>query len=160
MKSKRITLKDKLLALTMRGVSISDAAEQLGISQDEAANLMTPRLLQRSSKRHRLVKDVIKENFPFVAIHEEHHIGQRLYLDIYLPSIQAAFEIDGIQHSRYNAFFHGDETNFFRQIYNDKVKARLCKEKGIKLLRISHEWTDTEVIQYVIDSIRSVIQNN
>lgn len=71
--------------------------------------------------------------------------GKNLELDGYNENIVTplgkglAFEYDGKQHSEYNPHFHKDGVDEFRyQIAKDKLKDKLCKNKGIVLIRIPH----------------------
>lgn len=64
----------------------------------------------------------LKQAFPN-AINSDHHIGMEL--DIYLPSIKTGIEYDGEPWHRTK-----------RKTVIDQRKNNLCKEKGIKLIRI------------------------
>jgi len=155
----KISTKDKIVALQLRGYSDEEIIKKLGLSADELGEIMEPKRLARKSKRHLFVEEIIKTNYPFLDFENEHHIGEGLYLDIYIPSLQLCFEIDGIQHTQYSAFFHRNENVFFKQLYNDTKKEKKCKELGIVLHRISDEMTDMEVADHVIEQIRTFIEN-
>ncbi len=64
---------------------------------------------------------------------------QGLELDIYIPELKLAFEYMGIQHYKFNGFFHTNKEEFEAQQYRDRCKKRLCKLKGIKLIRIRYD---------------------
>jgi len=59
--------------------------------------------------------------------------GKRLELDRYYPEIQAAFEFHGDQHFRSVESFEGSVKY---RVFLDELKARLCREEGIKLVRV------------------------
>lgn len=54
-------------------------------------------------------------------------------LDIYIPSINTAFEYQGKQHYEPIAYF-GGEKHFKKQVENDKKKLKLCEENKIRLI--------------------------
>lgn len=59
----------------------------------------------------------------------------KLHLDAYFPDFNLAVEFDGKQHFEEVKYF----SNNLEEIqFRDKVKNRLCKEHGIKLLRIAY----------------------
>lgn len=68
-----------------------------------------------------------------------------LELDIYLPKLKLAIEIDGLYwHSRENVQ------------KNDRVKDRLCRERGIRLVRV----TDAQVnerLEEVVFKVNSAL---
>jgi len=93
----------------------------------------------RRSKRHEEILSYIEENYPHLKIKEEYHVGENLCLDIYIPSLFVAIEIDGEQHDRFNPFFHNNSLlHFNKQLKRDKRKNYLCKMKNIALIRIKH----------------------
>lgn len=55
-----------------------------------------------------------------------------------------AFEYDGCQHRESIKFFNGGVKRFKKQQQRDVLKNKLCKEKGIKLLRIPDFANKTE----------------
>jgi hypothetical protein len=57
-------------------------------------------------------------------------------LDIYIPSLELAFEYQGIQHEK--QIHRGDVR---RQIQRDKEKKELCSKHGISLICIPHQWS-------------------
>ena len=79
----------------------------------------------------------IAELYPGVVILEEFTLpGSRLQLDFFLPTQDLAFEFQGEQHDKYNAFFHGNKTGFERSKRRDQDKARWCKMNKIALIYV------------------------
>lgn len=105
--------------------------------------------MERRSKRHAELCDAIKSRYPAMKIQEEVHIGGGLFLDILIPTISIAFEVDGIQHESYHSFFHRSELDFSKQQLNDRRKSLWCKENSLFLYRISH--SDKRDIHDIID---------
>ncbi len=61
--------------------------------------------------------------------------GYRMQLDGYCEELNVAFEHQGEQHYRSRSFFGGGLA-FRRRLDDDALKAKLCRERGIKLLRV------------------------
>ena len=86
----------------------------------------------RRSKFEKYVEEVLKETFPNLEIiyNNSHIIGYEL--DIYIPSLKLAFEINGIFH--YKPIF--GEYKFQRTQEIDKAKLNECEVQGIQLIVI------------------------
>jgi len=87
----------------------------------------------------KMLYELIKFYCPHLTIKNNkkfHWLGNRKHLDIFIEELKIAIEYDGMQHYKYiDYFFRGDYNKFKKQIYNDKLKEKLCKENNIKLLR-------------------------
>ncbi len=69
---------------------------------------------------------------------------QGLELDIYIPELKLAFEYMGKQHYDEKTYYlltsyNKIKKDFEYQLYKDKCKKRLCKLKGITLIRIKYD---------------------
>ncbi len=96
----------------------------------------------KKSDLHKTTCALVKECYPKEPITEEFPIkigNKTLYLDIYLPRLNIALECDGIQHFKFNKFFHPDIFSFQRQKKNDKEKEEFCKENNISLARVKFD---------------------
>lgn len=97
------------------------------------------------SNASNLHKDILKaaeEAFPGEVILQEESIrvdDKTLFLDIYLPRLKIAIECDGVQHEKFNKFFHRDIATFAIQKKNDQLKELYCKENAISLIRMSYK---------------------
>ena len=92
--------------------------------------------------------------YPSLKIEEEYHVGESLFLDIYIPSLFVAIEIDGEQHDRFVPFFHNNNILFFnQQVKRDKKKNFLCKMKDISLYRIKHsdKRSPEEIVSFILN---------
>ena len=71
------------------------------------------------------------------SILEEFSIpGSRLSLDFFIPSRNLAFEFQGIQHDKFNSFFHETKADFQRQRSRDADKLRWCQMNEITLIEV------------------------
>ena len=59
-----------------------------------------------------------------------------LELDMYNEDHHIAFEYDGAQHDVYTPHYHSNEHHFEYRKLLDKLKDELCKDAGVKLIRI------------------------
>lgn len=87
--------------------------------------------------------------------------GRNLELDGFCPTIKTsmgtglAFEYDGIQHAQYTKHFHqSGPQEFIYQDRKDAYKSKMCKEKGIMLIRISHKVIYEDLERYIRDQLR------
>lgn len=71
--------------------------------------------------------------------------GHPLELDIYLPDLDLAIEVQGEQHSRYVPFFHVSYEGFKQMKERDLFKKQVCTEVGIILLEV-HDQGDVDTI--------------
>jgi hypothetical protein len=60
-----------------------------------------------------------------------------LELDMYNATHQLAFEYDGAQHDVYTPHYHANEDHFAYRKLLDRLKTELCRDAGVKLVRIS-----------------------
>jgi very-short-patch-repair endonuclease len=62
--------------------------------------------------------------------------GHNLEIDCWVPKYKIGVEYDGIQHRKWIKKFHSTYSDFINQQERDKLKEKLCKKSGIKLIRI------------------------
>ena len=94
------------------------------------------------------------EIFPDLIVKKQHPVGDRLFLDLYIPDLFLGFEYDGIQHFEESSFFHKNKDSFIRGQVLDNKKDDICAGKGIHLIRIGYE--DTLSKEFLIDEINKV----
>ena len=92
------------------------------------------------SKGAQELLEIVKQLFPNQRIEFEHNVADRgaLFLDIFLPRLDLAFEYDGIQHFQYIEHFHGDRMGFAKARKRDAEKDDACENKGITLIRVAY----------------------
>lgn len=94
---------------------------------------------RKLSKGHQELFEIVKSLLPNDPVVVEHHLGERLFLDIYCPSKKIGFEFHGRQHFEFVLHFHGTYDDFLDSIRRDERKAALCKEQGISLVVFTYE---------------------
>jgi very-short-patch-repair endonuclease len=100
------------------------------------------------SKGAKELLEALRVIFPQQRVVLEHHLGEKLFLDFYLPFLDLAFEFDGIQHTKYVEHFHGNAEGFYKSKMRDARKAELCMEQGITLIRFDHnDSLDVEAVR-------------
>lgn len=146
-------------------MSIAQIAPNLGMSQSELRREIkrlgldwVVRKNRKLSRGHACLTEMMQALLPGEKIINEHHIGDRLMLDIYCPSYQLAAEYHGRQHFYYSTLFHKDRQDFLDQQKRDEAKIERCKELGIALLsfRYNDDMTYDIVFNRMIEAIKSV----
>jgi hypothetical protein len=85
--------------------------------------------------------------------------GRNLELDGFCPSIKThlgkglAYEFDGAQHNRYTPRFHDSAKDFVGQVKRDLWKEKVCKDKGILLIRIPHYIRYDELDMFIVKEL-------
>jgi hypothetical protein len=82
---------------------------------------------------------LLRERFPGVDITEEYTFSNGLRLDFYIPSLNIAFEYDGVQHQKYLDHFYSSKSEFYLAQNRDEQKEYICEGLGINLYRVSYE---------------------
>lgn len=99
---------------------------------------------ENASNNHVEAISLIREMFPAVTVFEECLIplgikDKHLYIDIFIPDLFLAIEVDGNQHDKYNPFFHKDKRAFAKQKFNDSLKESWCELNNITLIRLKEK---------------------
>jgi hypothetical protein len=88
---------------------------------------------------------------------------KRLELDGYCDSIKTklgvglAFEYDGRQHSQKVPYFHRKDGDFVNQVRRDFLKDRICKSRGIVLIRIPYTIKPQNLEEYIMSKLHTVL---
>jgi hypothetical protein len=72
----------------------------------------------------------------------EHHVGNGLRLDIFMPKYDIGIEYHGRQHFEFSTHFHGDRAGYLKAIQRDFAKVEACQAQGITLV----VFTDREIM--------------
>ena len=83
----------------------------------------------RRSKLELWLEQQLKESYPKIDLHFNRKDAINSELDIYIPSLNLAFELNGVFH--YKPIYGKNKLNKIKN--NDLKKKRLCKNKNIKL---------------------------
>lgn len=90
--------------------------------------------------------------------------GRNLEIDMFCEDLKLGLEFHGIQHIKFLPHFHKTEQKFKDQLLRDQMKARLCKEHGIKLIIIYHyeiengdDILDSEILKLILEKMAKLI---
>jgi hypothetical protein len=75
--------------------------------------------------------------------------GNWMELDGYSKELSIAFEYHGVQHYKFNPFFHGTEELFAQRQHDDQRRAELCREKGVRLFEIPYMIPRDEIENFI-----------
>jgi very-short-patch-repair endonuclease len=112
---------------------------------------------KKSSRGQSALTAVMKKLLPNEKIINEHHLGDKLRLDVYCPSYKLAAEFHGRQHFYYTERFFDSKYEFEEAQKRDIKKVEMCKEQGIALIvfRYNDLLTEESVYSRMIEAIRS-----
>jgi hypothetical protein len=145
-------------------LSLSDIAKELSISVNELNKIINRLGLSWAKDRHKKMSrgqaaltNIMKKLLPGEKIINEHHIGDRLKLDVYCPSYNLAAEYHGRQHFFYTQRFFDSPYEFKEAQKRDEKKIQMCKELGITLVvfRYNDMLTEQSVYDRILDAIRT-----
>jgi hypothetical protein len=145
-------------------LSLTDIAKELSISVSDLNKKINRLGLSWAKDRHKKMSrgqaaltNIIKKLLPGEKIINEHHIGDRLKLDVYCPSYNLAAEYHGRQHFFYTQRFFDSIYEFKEAQKRDEKKIQMCKEMGITLVvfRYNDMLTEQSVYDRILDAIRS-----
>lgn len=145
-------------------LSLSDIAKELSISLNKLNKRINQLGLSWIKERHKKMSRgqtaltlVMKKLFPGETIINEHHIGDRLKLDVYCPKYKLAAEYHGRQHFFYTQRFFESKYEFQEAQKRDEKKIELCKQAGITLVifRYNDQLTEDSVYDRMLFAIRN-----
>lgn len=97
------------------------------------------------SSLHLRARALLTRLFPLDLRAEEVELpGLGLYADFLLPAQKMVVEVQGSQHSAYNAFFHPTRLDFIEALGRDRNKAAWCEINGFRLVLLQHNADDVE----------------
>lgn len=112
----------------------------------------------RRSKLEIFLEEKITNQFPNLEIHFNRKDAINSELDIYIPSLKLAFELNGIFH--YEPIYGSDKLSYIQN--NDNRKFQACLENGIELCIIdvsSQKYFKEKTALKFFNIINTVIEN-
>jgi hypothetical protein len=86
------------------------------------------------------MKKYIREIFPnYLILDNTRGFLDGLEIDCYIPSLKLGFEYDGEQHYVFPNAYHKTEKEFKEQQKRDKLKRRIAKDKGIRIITVKYD---------------------
>lgn len=79
--------------------------------------------------------------------------GFNLELDCYESTLRVACEYQGKQHYEYIPFFHKKVEDFEYMKENDFIKAEICKQIGVYLIRVPYTVKKCDIKQFIVDRL-------
>jgi len=112
---------------------------------------------KKMSRGQTALTAIMKKLLPGEEIINEHHIGNRMKLDVYCPRFKLAAEYHGRQHFYYTSRFFDSKYDFEEAQKRDEIKAQYCKDNGIALVvfRYCDSLTEKSVYDRMLDAIRN-----
>ena len=145
-------------------LSISQIAKELNVNVSDInkkINQLGLNWLKDSRKKmsrgQTALTSIMKKLLPGEEIINEHHIGDRLKLDVYCPSYKIAAEYHGRQHFYYTSRFFESKYEFLEAQKRDVKKVQYCKDNGIALVvfRYNDSLTEDSVYDRTLEAIRN-----
>jgi hypothetical protein len=151
--------------LTPSGVfkNESDTPRKLPkINKKSQSDNFTEGVLKKTAKNkhekecRRILESIYKKSFHSVRPDFlEYTNGHNLELDMYNESLKLAVEYQGIQHYKFNKFFHKSYDDFINLINRDTWKAQRCKELNIKLITVPYTIKFENLREYIIKQLNN-----
>lgn len=145
-------------------LSISGIAKELDVPINEVNKKINQLGLswikesrRKMSRGQTALTQIMQKLLPGEEIINEHHIGDRLKIDVYCPSYKIAAEYHGRQHFYYTSRFFESKYEFEEAQKRDQKKVQYCKDNGIALIvfRYNDSLTEDSVYNRMLEAIRS-----
>ncbi len=82
--------------------------------------------------------------------------GNSLEIDCFNEELKLGLEYDGIQHSEQDDHFHKNKQQYEYQKLKDRMKDKMCKEKGIDLIRVPHFIKFEKLEDYIREKLKKI----
>jgi len=63
-------------------------------------------------------------------------VGTRLSFDFYNANKKIIIEVQGVQHTKFVKFFHGNRLKYLQQLKRDDKKYEFCQKNNLRLVEI------------------------
>ena len=109
------------------------------------------------SKGHNELLSVLSDMFLRYKIEEEKHVGEQLFLDLYIPHFRVGIEFHGRQHFEFVQHYHKDLAGFREHQERDQRKIELCHQQGIAVAVFTDaDSLDADTVQSrILEALRS-----
>ena len=100
------------------------------------------------------IGEMLMQAFPQATIKSQYlvkYMGQDLFFDFYLPSINLLVECQGEQHYKYVPHFHGSKAAYKLHAQRDALKREWAKINKIHLYEISYKQQPQNAVQLFDD---------
>lgn len=110
-----------------------------------------------TSQGQLLLETILTELIPNEPIVKEHHVGDRLRLDLYIPRWNLGIEYHGKQHFQFSTLFHETWDDFLDAQKRDIAKMEACHDQGIALVVFDYreKLTNDLVFERILDALNS-----
>lgn len=134
-----------IIGLLRRGKRGSWADRILPVIKDPTSAKKPPQESRGEIECRKVLENIFKK--PFIktrpsflrnSVTSDEDTDINLELDCYNEDLKIACEYNGIQHYKYNPFFHKTKDSFQNQKYRDYMKRDLCVKNGIKLIEVPY----------------------
>jgi hypothetical protein len=117
------------------------------------------RILKKHETRCRAILEDLFEQ-PFTSIRPDFlrypKTGRNLELDGYNPTLNLAFEYQGVQHRKFCPLFHESYQDFVDQLERDGYKKNQCEKLGIKVLYIPDTVPYDSLEEYILSEVKKL----
>lgn len=114
------------------------------------------------SKISDLVYNALKEMFPNNRIIKEYYIkykNTKLFFDFFIKDLGILVEVQGQQHVKFVAHFHGDKKKFYAQKRRDNLKIEYIEDKPrLRLIRFYYNEKITKDL--IMEKIDKALEND
>lgn len=147
-------------------LSNKEIAEELCMTQKELSLKMKTLGLAWLRKRkgyasrgQAVLTHLMRKLIPGETIICEHHLGDRLRLDVFCPKYNLAAEFHGRQHFEYVDHFHRNSDGFKTHKERDIKKEEMCRQQGIVLVvfRYNDVLTETAVFERLLEALQTAV---
>jgi len=123
-------------------------------------NLVINKKVKKTAKNkhekecRRILESIYKKSFHSVRPDFlEYTNGHNLELDMYNEELKLAVEYQGIQHYKFNKFFHKSYDDFINLVNRDTWKSQRCKELNIKLITVPYTIKFDNLQEYILKQL-------
>ena len=113
---------------------------------------------KNKSKLHLAAVDILHSLFPTCQLLEEVELpiqkNLKLFVDIYIPLLKIAIEVQGVQHYKRIPFFQKTKLAYYHQLKLDRDKQYWCDTNNITLILLPYDQQNNWK-QIILDKLSS-----